>query len=410
LAKWNLSIECNESAGSWVKTTTARDGLVLAIPGSELRTPTTAADRLLANREKFSSDAREKFADLVGECSAAELLAMDVLCAVVLRVTKDQYYESLWRSEGARLLRKWHPVCVNLPTTGEADVWPETLGLREHEAKTLVHTREQVATSSRRLSGLLSTTLEVADVALALALVSSRACYVPVERSVRGTMALVPVLDCANHEAGPEVVRCGFDADANEYRVSMVEGETLAAGAEVSFSYGRHSNWDLYVLYGFVIPNSPDDGVSLEDAAWPFVADLPGDDAEDPKGFLASIYLTAYMGNIVRPSTFAIGIDGELSWTIYTLAVLRVLTRAEVAAGVDKQLLLDSYPLTKLTRHHLIPRVIASIIDTVESSYPPSGPTAAADPTDSTTPPYVTLVAEQRRLLSKCRNHYDLSL
>jgi len=74
------------------------------------------------------------------------------------------------------------------------------------------------------------------------------------------TNALVPLADLINHAPTP-VTRWAYDQDAAAFTLTALVD--IAAGAELTDSYGAKGNGQLAVQYGFTIPDNPDDAAEL---------------------------------------------------------------------------------------------------------------------------------------------------
>ncbi|MBL8627246.1 MAG: SET domain-containing protein [Myxococcales bacterium] len=85
------------------------------------------------------------------------------------------------------------------------------------------------------------------------------------------TNALVPLADLINHAPTP-VTRWAYDQDAAAFTLTAVAD--VAAGAELTDSYGAKSNGQLAVQYGFTLDDNPADLAEIAGRA----VGLPDDD------------------------------------------------------------------------------------------------------------------------------------
>ncbi|KAI9217561.1 hypothetical protein BC828DRAFT_390852, partial [Blastocladiella britannica] len=124
------------------------------------------------------------------------------------------------------------PTCTHLPTEATTGIGKQLNTMNEHfDLANRVH--------------------ELPDPALwqwCWLAVNSRCIFASIGRD---TMALAPLLDMINHhpQASTRVELTG-----SSFRVLATEA--LVEGTQFFFSYGPHSNWDLWLEYGFVVPGN----------------------------------------------------------------------------------------------------------------------------------------------------------
>lgn len=126
----------------------------------------------------------------------------------------------------------------------------DRLALLEHDLAT---DHAQATARVRLLAGVERATFTWARLA-----VGSRAFAITVDGVA--TNALVPLADLINHAPTP-VTRWAYDQDAAAFTLTAVAD--VAAGAELTDSYGAKGNGQLVVQYGFTIADNPDDAAEL---------------------------------------------------------------------------------------------------------------------------------------------------
>jgi hypothetical protein len=72
---------------------------------------------------------------------------------------------------------------------------------------------------------------------------------------------LLPVADLFNHALEPTVAQVkmplGASIFGHEHNAAFVTVRPVVKGEQLTFSYGLRSNWELLMIYGFVLPNNP---------------------------------------------------------------------------------------------------------------------------------------------------------
>ena len=166
-----------------------------------------------------------------------------------------------------------------------------------------------------------------------VALVRSRA------YSRRPVFTMVPVLEMANHDAQPN---CDLRFDEAQGAFALVALAPVAAGAELTVSYGPLSNLELLDAYGFTIPRNEHDGLSFA------VADASAD------------VLTA--GSPLAPAALKHYRRARMT----TEDGVNAAARGHAGSGVDY-----SRPLTLRNERAAVRDVIASVEERL-SAYPSS--------------------------------------
>ncbi|MBK7074329.1 MAG: SET domain-containing protein [Myxococcales bacterium] len=137
----------------------------------------------------------------------------------------------------------------------------DRLALLEHD---LARDHALAAARARLMAGVDRATFTWARLC-----VGSRAFAVTIDGVA--TNALVPLADLINHAPAP-VTRWAYDQEAAAFTLTAVAD--VAAGAELTDSYGAKSNGQLAVQYGFTVDDNPADVAEIAGRA----AGLPDDD------------------------------------------------------------------------------------------------------------------------------------
>ena len=150
---------------------------------------------------------------------------------------------------------------------------------------------------------------------------------------------MVPVLEMANHDAQPN---CDLRFDEAQGAFALVALAPVAAGAELTVSYGPLSNLEILDAYGFTIPRNEHDGLSFA------VADASAD------------VLTA--GSPLAPAALKHYRRARMT----TEDGVNAAARGHAGSGVDY-----SRPLTLRNERAAVRDVIASVEERL-SAYPSS--------------------------------------
>lgn len=204
---------------------------------------------LLVTREHArASSVGRQLRDAGVELSSSHALFAAWLCVEARRATSPHgpYLRSLPTSYAAFALAASAEERALLRGTLTGD----RLALLEHDLAT-DHAR--AAARVRLLAGVDRATFTWARLA-----VGSRAFAITVDGVA--TNALVPLADLINHAPTP-VTRWAYDQDAAAFTLTALVD--IAAGAELTDSYGAKGNGQLAVQYGFTIPDNPDDAAEL---------------------------------------------------------------------------------------------------------------------------------------------------